>query len=130
MMSLKENLRNKTYQTKPNLPNQTEETRTYQMKFTKPNLAELNIELLIELKHEAKVLNRWVLCAFGNVFSINCLLLNFNLGFFHPCFSNIDYFAFSILSLLVLSFSHVERKEFKEMYFVRTSLQPNHQIIN
>ena len=69
MMSFIQNLKNKTYQTKPNnpnLPNQTEETIT-KIKFTKPNLAKLNIELLIELKHESKVLNPWVLCAFGNV---------------------------------------------------------------
>ena len=93
MMSFIQNLKNKTYQTKPNnpnLPNQTEETIT-KIEFTKPNLAKLNIELLIEMKHESKVLNPWVLCAFGNVFSINYLLLGFYLGFFHPHFSNIIF---------------------------------------
>ena len=93
MMSFIQNLKNKTYQTKsnnPNLPNQTEETIT-KIKFTKPNLAKLNNKLLIELKHESKVLNPWVLCAFGNVFSINYLLLGFYLGFFRPHFSNIIF---------------------------------------
>ena len=57
MISLIENLKNITFQTKPtkpNLPNQTKETKTYQIEFTKPNLVKLNIELLIDLKHESK----------------------------------------------------------------------------
>ena len=132
MIFLIQNLKNITYQTKPtkpNLPNQTEETKTYQIEFTKPNLVKLNIEFLIDLKHESKSTQSLGPLCLWQCFQ-HQLFISFYLGFFHPRFSNINYFSFSILSLLDLSFCHVERKEFKEMYFVRTSLQPNHQIIN